>query len=182
MNQPDWSKAPEWAGVYLRNACDGSLYAWAESYQENARFQRAGSPYSFTALSVGCWTQVAMRPVTTEWNGTGLPTVGVVCEIEHHREWVRCEILAHKTFSDLPGLVHAIAWIDKDTVDQSSGIRFRPIRTPEQIATDEREAAIEEMYQIYKNSPGLATQQGMAALYDHGYRKQSTCDPTGCDD
>ena len=50
-------------------------------------------------------------------------------------------------------------------------VKFRPIRTPEQIAADEREAAIKEMTANYaKNSDALA---GWAAyVYDTlGYRK-----------
>ena len=49
---------------------------------------------------------------------------------------------------------------------------FRPIRTPEQIAADEREAAIKEMTAVYANNADALA--GWAAyVYDTlGYRKE----------
>lgn len=169
MSQIDWSKAPEWATVRLKNVHDYSLFAWAESYQENVRFQRDDTTHTYPWLSVSSWTQVATRPVATEWNGTGLPPAGTVCEFrEYCGTWAECTIIGEFKGRIICGCnaTGTVGYIDLE--------ELRPIRTPEQIAADEREAAIEDMYQIYKNSPGLATQQGMAALYDHGYRKQST--------
>ncbi len=109
------------------------------------------------------------RPVEpATWNGQGLPPVGTVCEVKHRDiGWVRCEIVAHKSFS-CGGLTHAIAWIDENTLDQSQGLRFRPIRTPEQIAAEEREKAIEEMCFAEET---LTVKQAKA-LYDAGYRRQ----------
>ncbi len=102
------------------------------------------------------------------WDGQGLPPVGTVCEVKHRDiGWVRCEIVAHKSFS-CGGLTHAIAWIDENTLDQSQGLRFRQLRTPEQIAAEEREKAIEEMCFAEET---LTVKQAKA-LYDAGYRRQ----------
>ncbi|ERF04806.1 hypothetical protein PA13_1024685 [Pseudomonas aeruginosa HB13] len=107
------------------------------------------------------------RPQET-WDGQGLPPVGTVCEVKHRDiGWVRCEIVAHKSFS-CGGLTHAIAWIDENTLDQSQGLRFRQLRTPEQIAAEEREKAIEEMCFAEET---LTVKQAKA-LYDAGYRRQ----------
>ncbi|HIE1067009.1 TPA: hypothetical protein ACXJGN_003401 [Pseudomonas aeruginosa] len=112
------------------------------------------------------------------WDGQGLPPVGTVCEIKHRDiGWVRCEIVAHKSFS-CGGLTHAIAWIDEYTLDQSQGVRFRPIRTPEQIAAEEREKAVQEMlaldeYPHGQDRGGMMSRADFCrVLYDAGYRRQ----------
>lgn len=53
-------------------------------------------------------------------------------------------------------------------------IHFRVIRTPEQIAADEREAAIEEMWRVYWQPDAPTAKQALGLLWDAGYRKQST--------
>lgn len=79
------------------------------------------------------------------WQGDGLPPVGTECEIKHGElGWVSCEIVAHKIMG-CGGKTHAIAWIDGNTLDQSQGLRFRPFRTREQIAADEREQGVKEL-------------------------------------
>lgn len=104
------------------------------------------------------------------WDGQGLPPVGTVREIKHRDiGWVRCEIVAHKSFS-CGGLTHAIAWIDEYTLDQSKGVRFRPIRTPEQIAAEEREKAVGDMAMSIQGVP--YQYPTLYALYDAGYRRQ----------
>lgn len=177
MSQIDWSKAPEGATHYGESGLSTYFYRIPSALGGSYDYWNIKShdPKWVSGFNKTVAVVLLQRP--EPWNGTGLPPVGTVCEcrVRAGEDWVGCEVVAHHGH-------YAIAYVDENTVMLSSGIRFRPIRTPEQIAADEREAAIEEMYQIYKNSPGLATQQGMAALYDHGYRKQSTCDPTGCDD
>lgn len=110
-----------------------------------------------------------------KWNGVDLPPVGAECEIKHDMlGWVRCEIVAHKYMDD-NGKAHAIAWIDGNTLDQSQGIRFRPIRTPEQIALDERDKASVELAGILAgHDQHIAVRDIEMAkyLYDIGYRKQ----------
>lgn len=65
----------------------------------------------------------------------------------------------------------AIAWIDANTLDQSQGIRFRPIRTQAQIEAEKRERAIDEMYAIVRE--GIYDKYALCSeLYDAGYRKQ----------
>ncbi|HHG5097088.1 TPA: hypothetical protein ACPWJD_005678 [Pseudomonas aeruginosa] len=109
------------------------------------------------------------RPQET-WDGQGLPPVGTVCEVKHRDiGWVRCEIVAHKSFS-CGGLTHAIAWIDENTLDQSQGLRFRQLRTPEQIAAEEREKAVGDMAMSIQGVP--YQYPTLYALFDAGYRRQ----------
>lgn len=105
------------------------------------------------------------------WNGKGLPPVGVFCEcrVVSGQEWLKCEIVAHKKH-DLS--VYAIAFVDENTVMLSGGIRFRPIRTSEQIAAEERSKAIDKMLADAQR-PGNHMMSRFHAedLYDAGYRK-----------
>ena len=112
-----------------------------------------------------CYVPIQAEP---EWNGEGLPPVGIECEINHSvLGWVKCEIVAHKSF-ECGGKPYAIAWIDGNTLDQSQGIRFRKICTPEKIAAEKRDAAIKEMQRLV----GSCNTFPFAELYDYGYRLQ----------
>lgn len=115
-----------------------------------------------------------------EWTGEGLPPVGTECEIKHaDLGWIKCEIVAHKKMK-CGGKTHAIAWIDGNNLDQSQGIRFRPIKTPEQIraesiAGEERKKNIDKIQEIYEVSMstsrrGHASRPAIEALYDAGLR------------
>lgn len=124
-----------------------------------------------------------------EWNGEGLPPVGAVCE------WAGCTfapedpkepdlrigdqvtIIAHfkdgefdlAAFTFNPQIHNpsrGTAW-----VNQGAHGCFRPIRTPEQIASEKREADILEIL----HATGLRKRDGgmevAAAIYRAGYRK-----------
>ena len=52
---------------------------------------------------------------------------------------------------------------------------FLPLRTPEQLAAEDREKEGDEMVTVWKRTMGRFAQEerGLAEmLYDHGYRKQ----------
>lgn len=81
------------------------------------------------------------------WSGDGLPPVGTVCEVLnntlHRPEWERCTILfmgKFKAVYESDSCHEHVADISEDWM-----ISFRPIRTPEQIAAEEREKAIEDL-------------------------------------
>jgi len=135
------------------------------------------------------WQAAVDAPKSPEWNGEGLPPVGTVCE------WAGCtfapedpkepdlhigdqvKIIAH--FKD--GELDLAAFTfnpqihnpDRGTawVNQGAYGCFRHIRTPEQIAAEERASQIELMADIFRDAPQVGVQAGMAALYDAGYRK-----------
>lgn len=97
-----------------------------------------------------------------EWDGSGLPPVGTVCEyLWGDGEWRKCEIVAHY----FANAVAVDAFYCNAVLLQP--LMFRPIRTPEQIAAEERLHAIDEMYSVIRESQ-IKT---VAALYDAGYRK-----------
>jgi len=159
--QIDWGKAPEGAMVLLKNVRDGA-YAVSESYGDEAKTWHWPDPrYSFP-LMPSMWRIVAERPSTPSWSGEGLPPVGTVCEVDGEN----VVIVAHHCNG-----VHAIyaESITDGLLCYGDPGEFRHIRTPEQIAYEERESAVDEMQAIYEGGNYHA---GLYALYDAGYRKQ----------
>ncbi|HGN2642955.1 hypothetical protein V3399_29755 [Pseudomonas aeruginosa] len=127
----------------------------------------------------------------SSWNGQGLPPVGTVCEFagctpstedpfdKDLREGDHVTIIAH--FKD--GNLDLAAFTfnpqarnpDRGTacVEQGAYGCFRPLRTPEQIAAEEREKSIEEMRELVGDIDKVPTwSDALAALYDAGYRRQ----------
>ena len=100
-----------------------------------------------------------------EWDGEGVPPIGAVCEYywPDRGKWRKCEVVAYY-FSN----VVAIDVFDSTAVSLIHS-SFRPIKTPEQIAEEERLHAIDEMYDLIL---GWGVEKRMlAVLYDAGYRK-----------
>ena len=106
------------------------------------------------------------------WSGEGLPPVGTVCELNVNGEdWLRA-IIKYQGKGIFVWLWDHQSIAQPEYSKDPSLVKFRPIRTHEQIAADEREAAIKEMTANYaKDSGALA---GWAAyVYDTlGYRKE----------
>lgn len=111
------------------------------------------------------------------WNGEGLPPVSTVCELRSRGGgWGEAEIKYHGK-----GLCVWL-WVRHDgSADQieyaesPDRLEFRPIRTAEQIAAEERRRVIEEM--VYGAAGCERDGQNTKAflicgfLYDAGYRK-----------
>lgn len=174
MGNIDWSKAPEGATHF-----DPVDQNWLMQFLN----------ISFGWLASEGWTtkgwqypndlstmpRLITRPA---WDGSGLPPVGVVCEagIPHvngpNNEtrsviWIEGRVIAYHAIKD-----KTYAWFAEDDGFYPPGVfEFRPIRTPEQIAAEERAAEIEEMRNIYAGSSETTISSGMSALYDAGYRK-----------
>lgn len=98
-----------------------------------------------------------------EWSGEGLPPVGETCEFCEESDWVQVRILAHD---------NALAVFNYNGyyIGRSHN-KFRPIRTAEQIAEEERQVAISK---IVDDSMGRCDHVGAGYLYDAMYRKQVT--------
>lgn len=93
-----------------------------------------------------------------EWDGEGLPPVGVECEFKYKHSsqahWNLCKVFA---YSDEMGMVAAIwHWVDdkwKHATIDVSGYEFRAIETPEQRKErEELEAAYDLYYYAKKES------------------------------
>lgn len=163
----DWSKAPEGATHYH---IGDDINPWRKIKDTVAYERYRGKWLKVNSFNEGCMPDYYVPIPQETWDGQGLPPVGTVCEVKHRDiGWVRCEIVAHKSFS-CGGLTHAIAWIDENTLDQSQGLRFRQLRTPEQIAAEEREKAVGDMAMSIQGVP--YQYPTLYALFDAGYRRQ----------
>lgn len=112
---------------------------------------------------------VIARPVVPTWTGTGLPPVGIDCEYMKRggAEWFYCTVIAHHD----GGAVVAVHEGDLSYSYWNDSSHFRPIRTPEQIAAEKREKAIQAMHDIVGDIEKIPTwDDALAALYDAGLR------------
>ena len=142
---------------FLKKTADG----WEFWNDKSAKW------YEFPTYEAGHFTE-RLPKQPQAWSGPedGLPPVGTVCEINHPRlGWKQCEIVAHKDMGE--GKPHAIAWIDSNNVDQSQGIRFRVLKTPEQLAADQRESAIRDVMDIAQVDCRVTA----ARLVDAGFKR-----------
>ncbi len=167
----DWSKAP-----------DGATHAGIIPSRNTNVWYRDIDPvrgrYEYFSLMDESWHISGGSPLAQEliprpaesapaaltWDGHGLPPVGTVCEYRHMiwPEYRPCEIryISEKSL---------VAYDDaQEQFYRTCDMLFRPIRTPEQIAAEEREKAIEEMCFAEET---LTVKQAKA-LYEAGYRRQ----------
>ena len=180
MKEIDWSKAPEGATHY---SCDDRHAPWLKVEAPDRAFwwdgQRWEPVIGFRMPLPAEYVPIhAAGPVpipapddlqAPPWNGEGLPPVGTVCEALISGGWYRGTVIGHcvpprESFAAFQG--DGLS----DLIFGSSEY-FRPIRTPEQIAAEERERAISEMLRIYTDG-AAGHSGGIAALYDAGYRRQ----------
>lgn len=109
-----------------------------------------------------------------QWSGDGLPPIGTVCEFQPWEDqsspWTGLTILAHWLAPN--GTTYSWGHRDYGWVAPQS-MRFRPTRTPKQIAAEARSKACDAMYGIMTSPPVRdGNRSDMAeALYDAGYRK-----------
>lgn len=122
-------------------------------------------------------------PKVVEWDGVGLPPAGTICEVlwnESRVEYLRTKVFGvnehgqpiHR-FDEGPKKYKYQA----DVLRTASGTQvFRPIRTAEQVAAEEREKAItlmidESLFGHYAFTKAQA-EIACKALYEAGYRKE----------
>lgn len=118
-------------------------------------------------MGFGCMSNSYLEIAKPEnWTGEGLPPVGTVCEVKIEHEWEEATVIAHhREMAITFRFSHEYEAHMYDPVDES---HIRPIRTPEQIAADEREAGITQMREL----AGSLNTYPFAELWDAGYRKQ----------
>ena len=169
----DWSKAPE--GATHHNQFAGR---WIKHFG-NGNYQfLSGVEWE---MGFGCMdSRYVQKPEQSAWTGEGLPPVGTVCEASNGGTSVffKCEVVAVHYATGRPILKTEGFGGPSALTLAPECWKFRPIRTPEQIAAEERERAIDDLcasivshYEAPKMSEhylGLAR-----ALHDAGYRKQA---------
>lgn len=161
----DWSKAPEGATRYHPETSK-VIEHWLKMVgDEEWIWTSVGKRWapSIDTVEDG---QYHERP--SAWSGEGLPPIGTVCEWLQgsSHQWERIQILGYHGRD---------TWIQQE--DATSTIvgnigNLRPLRTPEQIAAEERESAAKQIC-VDAGSPELTAGQMAIAyrLYDAGYRK-----------
>lgn len=164
----DWSKAPEDATHY--NTGNKMFYCFSRGNYyfyalNNVDLVFGGSPEDYSDSTL------IERPKKQEvWHGEGLPPVNCLCETfdVDANCWVRVEIYAH---TELMGETYACA---KNGTDMFYGLarEFRPIKTAEQVAAEEREKAIADMMEVTSDGISCIGKDDALALYKAGYRKQ----------
>lgn len=176
----DWSKAPEDATYYSPGTDDYSScwVKWVGS-ELHGWLVRFDTSWSRLVAQEKDHHQISMhveRPKKQEaWNGSGKPPIGIECEVRCNDVWNICKTLAYHQVSDTAVAVHFL--------DGSNSLfwcgTFRPIKTAEQLAEEEKKQAIDDMQRIYEESMldyssrlGHASRPAIKALYEAGYRKQ----------
>lgn len=158
----DWSKAPEGATHY---GPETDVYAASWFKKENGDWcswlEHIDDRWEVD-IDVPSSYEKAMVKRPDEWSGEGLPPVGTVCDALVCGGWKECLVIYHDPNNeDMAAVTYSgmLMWSSE----------FRPTKTPEQIAAEEREQAIREMKLI----AGFTVGGGciFSRLYDKGYRK-----------
>jgi len=168
----DWAEAPEGATHYSLYENVGS--PWLMETEEGRFFwddyikdwEHYGSDNAWPKHFSNSIPR-PIEPAEPVWNGEGLPPVGSTVEAlvrEHgdEQEWEEVKVIAHD--EGVPIVKWDYKYFSRDLST------LRPIRTPEQIAAEERDKAIAE---ISASCPrGVLTNSELIAwLYDAGYCK-----------
>lgn len=166
----DWSKAPEGAQFW----CEGEWF----KKEASVWFCAGIEPSSLWSLvsyqspeNFSWWGSAIDRP--SAWTGEGLPPAGTACEVKgcmsHYLQWNKVTVFAVRgktVFFDM----------EDGRWGQTESHEFRPIRTPEQIAAEERENGIDAILTAYTYTVGPCTHKLARSqaerLYDAGIRKQ----------
>lgn len=181
MKEIDWSKAPEGATHFdtRGNCCSIGFMKPGVRRGEWEYFGMDGHWILYGPACSKLKAAMVARPEIHEWNGEGLPPAGTVCEFKagHSQfpelSWTEVRINSHDSQGGRDFAVFASMSGYGGCSDPAD---FRPIRTPEQIAAEEREQAIQQL------AEGLHVARGFRSplehtlivaewLHDNGYRK-----------
>ncbi|HCE7949375.1 hypothetical protein [Pseudomonas aeruginosa] len=162
----DWNTAPEGATHWEPTGPD-FYEGWMKKEGTDWFYWSKVSQtwfYDHTSCDVSAEREATFEARPQEaWDGQGLPPVGTNCEYRSSDGWLQCEVVAHRNNAAVVLDHH----YEADFVPRQD---LRPIRTPEQIAAEEREKAIEEMCFAEET---LTVKQAKA-LYDAGYRRKES--------
>jgi len=189
----DWSRAPEGATHF-----DSLDKNWLQQFtgvslvwDNKFGWSNHHGQYSSNLSEIKC---IIAKPMIisndTKWSGEGLPPVGAVVVIDRMglSIWPDAEqfigpnvkVLANYMAGDTPMIV-------VESPDESANCCFRacmarPVRTPEQIAAEERQREIDSAFSLVNTTtqvPGDFVRQNILrhaieTMIDAGYRKQVT--------
>lgn len=166
----DWSKAPE-GTTHYHIAED--INPWRKIEGTVAYEHYRGKWLRVNSFNEGCMPGYYVPIPQESWDGQGLPPVGTVCEYRHMiwPEYRSCEIRYISEES-------LVAYDDaQEQFYRTCDMLFRPIRTLEQIAAEEREKAALEMAALMSGHEDRSKDCFKVLgeiLYDAGYRRQES--------
>jgi hypothetical protein len=174
----DWSKQPEGFPLWLEGTNENHRQhsGW---YRERGPIYEGAAGGQWRGCREGQFFTVHRKPEWPQWNGEGKPPVGLEVEARFPKSiltnWTRFklmylsdQVLVYKTVNEVACEPAAF---------ELQCVEFRPLRTPEQIAAEERQHAIDDLADELGGHPDAVSKRDreMAAyLYDQGYRKQPT--------
>lgn len=115
------------------------------------------------------WQAAVDALKTPTWTGGGPPPVGAVCEVSVcDTAWRKVTIVAF-------GKEYALVKEDKVPEEpfRLELLQFRPIRSAEQIAAEEKSKAVSEIIKIIGWTHSIEADYAASRLYEAGYRKQA---------
>lgn len=171
MTKIDWSKAPKDATHFnphskgFMKIIDDDVYLWCEGATDHWMYTSG----RFGGHDVRHKDGI---PRPKEWTGKGLPPVDLDIEVrfrtDTNPEWDKAKLI----YSGSRFI--AIQYHDGEVSEVSTTsmpCEFRPIRTPEQIAAEERENELNRMVATVSMLDKGWARKVCAGLYDAGYRK-----------
>lgn len=169
--QIDWSKAPEGCiGVFTPNLSIGSI-GFRSFFVITKRYSDYGA-------QAGCSGQDSegkeyhvfekywdYHEKPASWSGEGLPQVGVDIEVLHELYgWIGARVVGQDGEAAIVRTNDGYAGVFRH--------QMHPIRTPEQIAADEREAFARTFtFEMGKDPSSPNAMSQARRMYDLGYRK-----------
>ena len=180
----DWSKAPEDATHAGNSPYEKGVITWFKGISDPASrnyFMNEGSmnAWAISSENLSAWHLIERPKKQYAWGGEGLPPVGmdIECTFDSWGYWRKGRVLYYgkqmifmEQYGESPDGRKFEGSMNPD------GIKFRPVRTAEQVAAEEREKAIEEMvFGVCGCEPGGGNTSAFMVcgfLYDAGYRKQ----------
>lgn len=168
----DWSSAPEGATHYCMHPA--TTYRWLKdsplSYydEELDKWVKYNSDFGATHIS-----ESVEKPNET-WDGVGQPPIGTICEYLKHAKYKTSWIKVKVVFIGENLIVFEHAANGNEFSEQITDVSLRPIKTPEQIAAEERIEKVDEMIKVVEEFDTY--KEVCEALYDTGYRKMEKQD------
>lgn len=143
----DWNKGPEGAIGFAEGLRPGHDTIWYRQ-KPNGDLEYCTDDHhdvwmeSFLMPENVVWRKAEV----SSWNGEGLPPVVTECEAKNalSGEWIRVKVIDHQ------GSTQSAVCREIGTDKLWWSDSFRPIRTPEQIEENEREARVEALREIIK--------------------------------
>lgn len=187
----DWSKAPEGATHYdcRPHATPAFMQKIPDDSQRWNYWNRDGELIYYGFMPEDQVAQMVQRP--SAWTGEALPPVGTVCLFNsnamHEPDWhhllplgedLEVVIIAHALQPGSGLKVAVFTFNVEGGIQVEMGVRemFRPVRTAEQVAADEKRAEIEAIVAAFRYTAGQCTHclpySSAERLYEIGVRLQ----------